>query len=238
MDSLSPTQLPRSSLESAIGASFRDQDLLRLALVHRSYLNERPDAAPDSNERLEFLGDALVGMVVANELYQRHPDWSEGELTRARAQVVRGETLALVAERLQLGRYLFMSRGEEAGGGRERERNLAAAFEALVGAVLLDRGYEQAGELVLRVLSEEMSTLAADGLPQNAKSALQELVQGQGHPSPIYRIVEVTGEDHAPMFTAEVTVADNVAGRGTGARKAEAEQAAAADALEGMGEQL
>ena len=120
-------------VETALGVSFHDKELLRLALVHSSYLNENPTAFSEPNERLEFLGDALIGAVVAEELYRRNPEWSEGRLTEARSALVRGETLARLAESLGLGDHLYMGRGEEAGGGRDRPTNLAAALEAVVG---------------------------------------------------------------------------------------------------------
>ena len=222
------------SLEEKTGVSFRDKGLLDLALVHSSYLNERPGAFPESNERLEFLGDACLGFAVAEELYRRHPDWPEGDLTGARSALVRGETLADVAARLDLGRFMYMGRGEEAGGGRDRPTNLAAAFEALVGALFLDQGYEAARDFVLKVLAESLATLGERVVHKDPKSALQEVVQARGQDPPVYRIVEVSGLEHARQFTAEVAVAGRVMGRGTGARKSEAEQRAAGEALRRM----
>ena len=223
-------------LEAALGVSFQREDLLRLALAHSSYLNENPGTFPQSNERLEFLGDAIIGAVVAHELYQLYPEWSEGELTLARSALVSGETLAGVAEGLKLGRYLYVGKGEEAGGGRERPTNLAAALEALVGALFLDQGYDATRGFVLRLFSAELSTLGRRSVVRNPKSALQEAVQGRGRSTPSYEIVEVSGEEHAPLFTVEVTVDGRVLGRGTGARKSQAEQAAAADALKDLGD--
>jgi ribonuclease-3 len=228
---------PLDSLEEALGVSFQRRELLRLAIVHSSYANENPAENPESNERLEFLGDALLGLVVASDLYQRNPGWPEGELTSRRSSVVRGETLAEIAESLGLGRYLLMGRGEEASGGRERPSNLAAAFEAVVGALLLDQGYEAAREFVLRALAEKLAAASRHGVPTNPKSMLQELVQSKGKPSPVYRIVEMAGEDQAHLFTAEAVVADVVVGRGTGRRKSAAEQEAALDALKALGDQ-
>lgn len=223
-------------LEDALGVVFRQKDLLNLALAHSSFIHENPDVLPLSNERLEFLGDAVLGTATAGELYERYPDWPEGELTLARSALVRGETLAVAAEGLGLGEQLYMGRGEEAGGGRKRAANLAAAFEAVVGALFLDQGYEVARDFVLRVLSDELSDLALSGVPGNAKSVLQEALQARGQPAPSYEIVEVAGQEHARQFTAEVTVDGEVAGRGTGARKAQAESAAAAEALKALGE--
>ena len=226
------------SLEKALGVSFENKALLRLALVHSSYLNENPEDSLASNERLEFLGDALIGMVTAHELYERDADLSEGELTALRSALVRGDTLAKVADTLHLGQYLMMGRGEEANGGRERPSTLAAAFEALVGALFLDQGYEVAGPFVLWALSEELSVVDRRGAPSNPKAMLQELVQGEGSASPSYRIVEMAGSDHVRRFTAEVVVSGKVMGQGRGQRKSLAEQEAARDALTALGHQV
>ena len=223
------------SFEDALGVSFNDRDLLRTALVHSSYLNENPGESSDSNERLEFLGDGLIGLVMAEELYRRHPDRPEGELTSMRSALVRGDTLANVGRSLDLGRFLVMGKGEERNGGRDRASNLAAAFEALVGALFLDQGYEPARDFVLRALSQEIARVDHEPVPTNSKSLLQELLQGQGLNPPTYVITHITGVDHARSFTAEVVSEGKVVGRGTGPRKALAEQQAAADALRALG---
>ena len=222
------------SLETAIGVLFRDKALLRQALAHRSYLNENPGAFALSNERLEFLGDAVIGMAVAGELYRLYPEWSEGELTEARSALVRGDTLARAAKGLRLGRYQYMGKGEEVSGGRERASNLAAAFEALVGALFLDQGYEAAQDFVLGALAPELSSLRHQRTLKSPKSALQEAVQARGDPPPSYRIVEESGSHHDRKFTAEVAVGGRVVGRGTGARKSLAEEEAAAEALKAL----
>ncbi len=219
------------TLEKIMGVQFADKNLLRLALVHGSYLNENPDDFPESNDRLEFLGDALIDLVVADRLYRDYPDAPEGGLTAMRSSLVRGDTLADVARSLHLGSYLLMGAGEDAGGGRERPSNLAAAFEAVVGALLLDRGYGAARAFVLRALSERLEALKRDTVVSNPKSVLQELVQGRHLDAPTYRIVDETGQDHARGFTAEVVVDGRVMGRGAGHRKAAAEQEAAREAL-------
>ena len=229
------TMLQADRLERVLGVSFRDRAVLELAFVHSSYLNENPEALLESNERLEFLGDALLGLVVAQDVYRLVPGGSEGVLTSIRSALVRGETLARVANSLQLGEYLLMGRGEEASGGRNRESNLAATFEALVGALFLDQGYGPAREFVSRILSEELTAAASQGVSKNPKSLLQELVQERGEGSPSYRIVDESGEDHAREFTAEVFVSGKVLGLGTGRRKVVAEQEAARNALRGLG---
>ena len=218
-------------LEEALGVRFRDERLLGLALVHGSYLNENPGEFPESNERLEFLGDAVIGMAVADELYAANPGWPEGRLTQARAALVQEAALAEAARNIGLGEMLRMGRGEKAGGGRERPSNLSAALEALIGAVFLDQGYGAARAAVLRLLADRLSSLDGPNVLANPKSALQETVQAQGLPSPVYRIVHEEGADHDRLFVAEVTVDGKVAGRGEGKRKSLAEQAAAAAAL-------
>ena len=222
------------SLETLLGVSFCKKALLGQALVHSSYLNEEPGSFAESNERMEFLGDAIVGAVVAEELYRRHPHWQEGKLTQGRSMLVRTEALAQVAVRLELGRHLYMGTGEESGGGRERQTTLAAAVEAVVGAVFLDQGYDAARDFLLRIFSMELSSLEKSGVSDNPKSTLQEAVQAEGQPPPKYRTVKTSGADHARRFTIEVTVGDRVMGRGTGSRKSLAEHEAAAEALRAL----
>ena len=221
------------ALEKRLGISFRNGDLLRLAFVHKSYLNENPGLT-DSNERLEFLGDALIGLVVAQELYLRLPHGPEGELTAIRSAMVRGESLAATAEALGLGECLLMGKGEEAAAGRSRPSNLAGVFEALAGALFLDGGFDSARSFVLRTLLPQLRSLEQRNVPKSPKSLLQELLQGRGMGLPSYRIVEATGEVHSREFTAEVSVSGRVMGRGSGRRKARAEEAAAKEAVRAL----
>ena len=222
------------SLEKELGLSFSDKDLLKLAFVHSSYINENPGVLPESNERLEYLGDAILGLAVAHELYRRYPEKQEGDLTNLRSALVRGDTLAEVANTLRLGEFLLMGVGEDAGGGRERRSNLAAVFEALLGAILEDRGYEAAEAYVLKVLAIELDAVEDLGGVKNAKSALQELLQGRGMPPPTYQVVATTGREHTRTFTSEVLINGKVRGKGIGRRKALSEQEAAADALQAL----
>ena len=222
-------------LERALGVTFRDERLLQTALVHSSFANENPDAPAHSNERLEFLGDAVIGSVVARELYDMHPTWSEGQLTQARTAIVRGDTLAALARRLRLGDYLCFGKGEEESGGRLRDSNLAGALEAVAGALLLDQGYDAVRLFVAAHLARELASSGSTGLDKSAKSNLQEAVQSQGLAPPVYEIVQVSGKDHARQFTADVLVDGKPVGRGAGSRKSQAEQAAAAEALDAMG---
>ena len=222
------------SIEDELGVSFKNKELLKLAFVHSSYINENPGVLPESNERLEYLGDAILGLAVAHELYRRYPTKQEGDLTNLRSALVRGDTLAEVAQSLNLGEYLVMGVGEDAGGGRERRSNLAAVFEALVGAVLEDRCYEAAEAFVLKVLARQLDSVEELGRAKNAKSALQELLQGRGMSPPTYQVVDMTGKDHTRTFTSEVLIDGKVMGRGTGRRKALSEQEAAAEALRAL----
>ena len=224
-------------LQEALGVRFQDEELLRLALTHSSYLNENPGEFPESNERLEFLGDAVIGLAAAEELYTANPDWSEGTLTQARAALVQEAALAEAARHLDLGRWFRMGKGEDAGGGRDRPSNLSAGLEALVGAVFLDRGYHTAKNVVLRVLDDSLSSLDQPRIPANPKSLLLEAAQANGLLPPTYQIVEEEGAAHDPMFVAEVSVGGKVAGVGRGRRKALAEQAAAKNALDAFPEQ-
>ncbi len=223
------------SLERELGVAFSDKRLLRLALTHSSFANENPGAPPQSNERLEFLGDAVIGLVVARELYEMRPGWSEGELTQARTSLVRGAALAALARRLRLGDYLCLGKGEEEGGGRRRDSNLAGALEAVAGALFLDQGYDAVRLFVAAQMGGDLAEAGTAGLAKSPKSTLQEAVQSRGLAPPAYEVVRVSGKDHAREFTADVLVDGMVAGRGSGTRKGWAEQAAAAAALKAMG---
>ena len=225
------------TLARELGIPFNDAGLLRLAFTHSSYVNENPSEGGGSNERLEFLGDALIGLVVAERVYAEHPSRREGALTSMRAALVQDETLARVSRSLGLGRHLLMGRGELGSGGRERGSNLAGLFEALAAAVYLDQGYEAARGFVLRSLSGEMGALSDPAAtPRNAKSQLQETLQARGREPPTYRIVAVSGRDHARTFTAEVLADGEPLARGSGPRKSAAEREAARVALERLGE--
>ena len=220
-----------AALERTLGVRFNERGLLHQALVHRSFLNEQDDRALASYDRLEYLGDAFLGWVAAAELYRLYPHYDEGELTRARASLVRGETLADIARSLGLGAYLLLGQGEEASGGRDRTRNLAAALEAVIGAMLLDQGEEAARSVVLEWLKPRVQTIGDTGAERDAKSALQEFLQGQGVSLPVYETVADSGEPHDKEFVVRALVDGRVVGAGAGRRKADAEQAAAREAL-------
>jgi len=220
------------SLEERLGFSFHDRALLQQALIHRSYLHENPNLVFPSNERLEFLGDAVLSLVAAEHLYQRYPEMSEGDLTALRAAVVKSEALAQFGASLSLGDYIAMSKGEEASGGRQRPAILARTFEALIGAIFLDQGLDTAREFLLRFLKPALEEVTRLNLDKDFKSRLQELAQGQWHITPRYKTVRITGPDHARQFTVQVSVGEEIVGEGVGPSKQAAQQAAARKALE------
>lgn len=227
-----------AEFESALGFVFRDKSLLTRALTHRSYLNENPDLPYLDNERLEFLGDAILDFIAAEFVYQRYPEMAEGELTSLRAALVRGESLAQFALQAGLPDHLLMSRGESAAGGRTRAPLLAGAFEALIGALYLDQGMEPARLLILRFLTPAAERIRHEHLDRDAKSMLQELSQGRLQVTPQYRLVETRGPDHAKEFTIQVILKDRVYGSGVGRSKQTAEQQAAQVALQKLQDEL
>lgn len=228
----SPPPSGAKRIEEGLGVVFHDRSLLELALVHGSHINEAQEAETQSNERLEFLGDAILGMVVAEALYQEWPDAGEGTLTATRSALVRRETLADVASELGLGAHLRMGRGEASSGGRHKEKNLADALEAVVAAVYLDQGYPAARAFVLRHLRPKFEQARVHGTAPNHKAMLQEWLQSTGQPLPRYRVVSAVGPDHQKEFTAEALLHDTILGRGTGHSRKAAETTAARSALE------
>ena len=220
------------ALEQALGYQFKNVALLREALRHSSYANEHRGEEAVSNERLEFLGDSVLGFVTAEFLFARHPDAPEGELTRIRARLVCEESLHEVALLLGLGRYLCLGHGEEAGGGRERASILADATEAVIAAVYLDGGIEAASALIHRVLLDDAHELRAAEKRRDYKTVLQEYVQRTPGRILRYRLADESGPDHNKTFTISVTLNDVVIGTGVGHSKKEAEQKAACGALE------
>lgn len=221
-----------TELQEVIGFPFDDDSLLREALVHRSYLNENPSFPSADNQRLEFLGDALLDFVAGDYLYRRYPKMREGELTSLRAALVKEETLARFAQALGLGRYLYLGRGEEESGGRERPSLLADAFEALVGALYLDGGLKPAESFILRFLEPETEQIVAQGELRDYKSLFQEEAQRRFQSTPLYRTIDERGPDHNKVFTVEVLIEEKLCGRGEGTTKQAAEQEAARQALE------
>ncbi len=213
------------------GLPMRDPILFRTALTHRSFLNEHADLSWEDNERLEYLGDAVLDFMLAEFLYLHFPTASEGDLTALRAALVRRETLAQFARDMNLGDALLMGHGEIESGGRERPATLCAAFEALVGAIYLDEGIEGANRFVLPRMDDELAAARIEAIDKDPKSRLQEQAQAIVGKTPRYRTVKAEGPDHAKIFTVQVFVGDQVYGQGEGPSKQVAAQQAAADAL-------
>mgnify|MGYP002588627167 FL=1 len=219
------------TLEKKLGYAFRDPALLQAALYHSSYANEHRGAHIASNERLEFLGDAVLGFVTAEYLYAKHPDLPEGDLTRIRAALVCEESLHEVAQQLGLGEYLRLGRGEELGGGRRRPSILADATESVFAAVYLDGGMDAARDLIHRVLLDKEQEEQVEERRRDYKTELQELVQRKSDQVLRYELTGSSGPDHAKEFAFRVTLNGVTVGEGTGRSKKEAEQSAACAAL-------
>ena len=217
-------------LQKKIGIVFTNKTLLTTAFIHRSYLNEHKKYKGPSNERLEFLGDAALSIVVSSFLYEKLPNATEGKLTTSRASLVRTETLAKIATSLSLGKHLVLSKGEEDTGGRENPSILANTFEALVGAIYLDQGIDKVEEFLKKTVLSDWKSLIESAVPDN-KSKLQEFVQRKYHVSPIYKLISSWGPDHARQFEIDVFIGEKKMGRGTGNNKQSAAQNAARDAL-------
>ena len=224
-------------LEKKLNYTFRNQELRREALNHSSYANEHRSQGLGSNERLEFLGDSVLGFVTAEYLFARHPDLPEGDLTRIRAALVCEQSLHEVAQKLNLGSYLKLGRGEEAGGGRERTSILADAMEAVFAAVYLDGGITAASALIHQCLLDAEKEEAVEERRRDYKTALQELVQRRSGQVLHYELTGTSGPDHAKQFTFRVTLNGRELGQGTGRSKKEAEQSAARSALAQWNEQ-
>ena len=219
-----------NSLCTVLSYRFKDDSLLQQAMTHRSYLSNSGERW-ESNERLEFLGDAVLGLVVTDELYRLYPRASEGQLTRVKASVVSRERLAKVAHSIKLGRYILLGGGEEKSGGRDRDSILSDALEALLGALYLDGGEACIRRIVKKYLLKNLKPVLQDKFHRNFKSWLLETVQGEGRSSPRYRVLEESGPDHKKRFTVQVSVEGEILGQGIGLSKKKAEQEAAHNAL-------
>ncbi len=220
-----------NKVQGRLNVRFSDLSLLQRALTHRSYLNEHPEHMLEDNERLEFLGDAVLDFIAGAWLFHRFPEMDEGRLTRLRAGLVRTETLAQFAESLDLGDALLLGRGEDESGGRRRASNLCGAFEALVGALFLDQGMNAAQAFAEPLLSPALDDILSRAADKDAKSMLQEWSQAELGVTPVYRTVASEGPDHAKEFTVAVLVGQTECGRGVGHSKQAAAQLAAQQAL-------
>ena len=216
---------------TALGVQFKDPELLESALTHRSFVHEHYESLLQPNERLEFLGDSVLNFLTAQYLYHAFPDHSEGQLTAMRAALVRAVSLARFAREYQLGKYLKLGKGEEHSGGRERNKLLADAFEAVLAAIYLDQGMDAANEFLRPMLEAERTRVATNGLQLDDKSRLQERVQSERNQTPRYRTIHAEGPDHNRTFTIEVFAGDEKLGLGVGNSKQVAAQEAARAAL-------
>jgi len=225
-----PKRDPEKKIEKKIGTKFKNPDLLENAIVHRSYLNENPDFPLPSNERLEFLGDAVLEQVVSNYIYHNFPELPEGELTALRASLVRTESLADEARRLGLGEELLLSKGEETSGGRDNPYLLANTFEAVVGAIYLDQGIEMSQDFIQRELLYKTQQSLKAGT-KDPKSKFQELTQAKFGVTPNYKVIKEWGQPHEKQFLSGVYIKRKKVGEGKGRNKKEAEEEAAKKAL-------
>jgi ribonuclease-3 len=219
----------------ALGYNFHNENLLRLALTHPSVAHES-GVASEHNQRLEFLGDSVLGLVLSQKLFEKFPDVDEGVLTKSRAKLVNASSLAAHARKLNLGAHLILSRGEETSGGRERASALADTFESLLGAIFLDGGFDAAQEFILREFTADFSTLAESSGIENPKGELQELLQSRSPNAPEYQTVSATGPDHDRVFECIVQHEGVDLARGHGKSKKAAESDAALAALKKLRE--
>ncbi len=226
----SPRQL--AEIAATLGLEFDDISLLEMAFVHGSFVSEFPGVFDESNQRLEFLGDAVLELIVAQELLTRFPEWPEGRLTQVRASLVDGQSLSEIAARLGLGERLVMGRGEIERGGSERRSNLADVFEALMGALFLDQGYDASRDFAVRVMGPELDAAGeAESAPRHPKSMLHEAAMERGYRPPKYETIDMDGPSHDPIFTVQAMVNGVALGTGQGPSKKTAGAEAAAEAL-------
>ncbi len=233
MSDISLTETPEQFVKR-LNLPIKNLFLVSRALTHRSYLNENKDAIED-NERLEYLGDAVLDFIVAEWLYHHYPEKPEGDLTRLRAALVYTDQLANFAKTIQLGQALKLGKGEVQAGGRERSTLLCDAFEALVGAIYLQGGIPAVKKFIEPLLLDVVEEIYLNHLDVDTKSRLQEWAQGKGFSSPIYVLISEEGPDHQKIFTMDVMVGDQPLGRGKGSSKQSAEKAAAREALKNIG---
>lgn len=222
---------PPHELAARLGIAFRDQRLLAQALVHSSFVNEHPELAAVANERLEFLGDSVLSLIISDALWRAHPDESEGALTTRRAAIVSATGLARIGDRIDLGSYLVVGQGAERAGERRRASVVASTFEALVAAVYLDQGLDVARDLVLRLVEPDLHEALPPVTFKSPKSRLQERCYAEGGRPPTYRVISVSGPDHARHYVVEVLINGRALGRGEGANRRIAETEAATRAL-------
>lgn len=218
-------------LQKNLNIKFKNENLLKQAFIHRSYLNENPAFNLNHNERLEFLGDAVLELVTTEYLFKNYPDLAEGEMTNLRAALVNTQMLAKIAERLNFNDYLYLSKGEAKEIGRGRQYILANTFEAFTGAVYIDNGYQTAHDFILKILIPELNGIIKNKLWRDSKSLFQEAAQERVGITPIYKVLDESGPDHAKTFKIGVYLESELIASGIGSSKNEAEQQAALNAL-------
>jgi ribonuclease-3 len=217
-------------LTKELNIKFNDISLLERALTHRSYLNENRDI-DKNNERLEFLGDAVLELIISKHLYENYPNHPEGDLTSFRSAIVRTESLAEASRELGYGKYLRLAKGEEETGGRDKDYILANTFEAVLGAIFIDQGLEPCKDLVYRILVPKIDNIVKNRLDIDSKTKIQEMAQAKFKLTPTYEVVEENGPDHDKEFMVAVKIGDKIIGRGKGGSKQKAEESAATEGL-------
>lgn len=218
-------------LENKIGVNFKNQEYLITALTHRSYLNENRDNSSENNERLEFLGDAVLELITSVYLFETYPERPEGELTSFRSAIVRTESLAEASRGLGVGEYLRMSRGEAESGGADKDYLLANTYESILGAIYMDQGYEECKKFVHKTLVPKVENIVENRLDIDSKTKIQEMIQSEYKVTPTYDVIDEEGPDHDKTFTVAVKIEDETIGTGKGSSKQKAEEDAASDGI-------
>lgn len=218
-------------LEKKLDIEFKDKNILNSAFIHKSYINEHKSSGLLHNERLEFLGDAVLELVSTRHLYEKYPDQDEGKMTAFRSALVQGRHLAEVAKELNLGEYLLLSHGEEKSGGREKNYILANLLEALIGAIYLDSGYQKVEQFISTFILTRLDSIISEGQHIDAKSKFQELSQEKENTTPHYELVSEDGPDHDKVFTMGIYIGEKMIATGVGSSKQKAELSAAENAL-------
>lgn len=222
----------KKEVEKKLGITFKDDTLLKNALVHRSYLNENREKALENNERLEFLGDAVLELIISAELFIKYPNKTEGELTSIRSAIVRTESLAQESRRLGIGENILMSKGEQDSGGQEKDFILANTYEAILGAIYLDSGIKECKEFVKRTALKKLPRVISEELFIDPKTKIQELVQAKYKVTPTYKVITEHGPDHDKSFTVALKVGNKVMAKGSGLSKQKAEEEAAQKSID------
>ncbi|MBU1119657.1 ribonuclease III [Patescibacteria group bacterium] len=219
------------AIEAKLGIVFKDKSLLDVALTHRSYLNEHKEIALQNNERIEFLGDAVLELIISSYLFKKYPDKPEGDLTNIRAALVRTESLAEESRNLGIGEYLRMSKGEKESGGRDKDYLLANTFEAVLGAIYQDQGFDVCKEYIERTLLMKADRIVENNLFIDPKTQAQEIIQAKFKVTPIYEVLKQDGPDHEKTFTVALKINNKQIASGTGSSKQKAEEAAAKETV-------